>query len=121
MIIALSLNLSLCDVILRYAPARLFAIYPLSTFLLSGVNLLKVMSQVEVDYRRTTSNHITDIFRVLGIEACRLSVLNELRHVISFDGAYVNYRHLAMLVDTMTYRGHLMAITRHGINRYLTV
>lgn len=38
-------------------------------------------------------------------------------HVISFDGSYVNYRHLALLCDTMTCRGHLMAITRHGINR----
>ena len=38
-------------------------------------------------------------------------------HVISFDGSYVNYRHLALLCDTMTSRGHLMAITRHGINR----
>ena len=33
-----------------------------------------------------------------------------------FDGSYVNYRHLAMLCDIMTYRGTLMAITRHGIN-----
>jgi DNA-directed RNA polymerase II subunit RPB1 len=37
--------------------------------------------------------------------------------VISFDVSYVNYRHLAILCDTMTYRGHLMAITRHGITR----
>ncbi|KAK2510963.1 hypothetical protein Q9966_016770 [Columba livia] len=40
-----------------------------------------------------------------------------LYHVISFDGSYVNYRHLALLCDTMTSRGHLMAITRHGVNR----
>ena len=30
---------------------------------------------------------------------------------------YVNYRHLAALCDSMTARGHFMAITRHGINR----
>ena len=41
----------------------------------------------------------------------------ELHHVISFDGSYVNYRHLALLCDIMTCRGHLMAVTRHGINR----
>lgn len=29
----------------------------------------------------------------------------------------MNYRHLAILCDVMTHRGHLMAITRHGINR----
>ena len=37
--------------------------------------------------------------------------------VIEFDGSYVNYRHLAALVDSMTSRGYFMAITRHGINR----
>ena len=37
--------------------------------------------------------------------------------MIEFDGSYVNYRHLAALCDSMTSRGHFMAITRHGINR----
>uniref|UniRef100_A0A8C3HGH5 DNA-directed RNA polymerase subunit n=1 Tax=Chrysemys picta bellii TaxID=8478 RepID=A0A8C3HGH5_CHRPI len=54
---------------------------------------------------------------VLGIEAVRKALERELYHVISFDGSYVNYRHLALLCDTMTCRGHLMAITRHGVNR----
>lgn len=82
-----------------------------------GVNLLAVMSHESVDFARTVSNDIVEIFEVLGIEAVRAALLNEVRGVISFDGAYVNYRHLAILVDTMTYRGHLMSITRHGINR----
>jgi DNA-directed RNA polymerase II subunit RPB1 len=57
------------------------------------------------------------VIEVLGIEAVRAALLKELRDVISFDGSYVNYRHLAILCDVMTYRGHLMSITRHGINR----
>ena len=36
---------------------------------------------------------------------------------MNFSGNYVNYRHLSVLVDTMTYKGSMMAITRHGINR----
>lgn len=75
------------------------------------------MSVDDVDHRRTVSNHVLQIFEVLGIEAVRAALLNELRTVISFGGSYVNYRHLAMLIDVMTARGHLMAITRHGINR----
>ncbi len=55
--------------------------------------------------------------QVLGIEAVRKAVEKELYHVISFDGSYVNYRHLALLCDVMCCRGHLMAVTRHGINR----
>ena len=54
---------------------------------------------------------------MFGIEAARNSVLRESKNVIEFDGSYVNYRHLALLCDIMTTQGHLMAITRHGINR----
>ena len=82
-----------------------------------GVNLLAVMCHEDVDARRTRSNHLVEVIEVLGIEAVRCALLDELRVVISFDGSYVNYRHLAILCDTMTYRGYLMAITRHGINR----
>ena len=57
------------------------------------------------------------VHQVLGVEAVRKALEKELHHVISFDGSYVNYRHLALLCDVMTVRGHLMAITRHGINR----
>lgn len=78
---------------------------------------LQVMCQPDVDYTRTTSNHIIDILNVLGIEAARKALMQEIRNVIEFDGSYVNYRHLAALVDSMTCRGHFMAITRHGINR----
>lgn len=82
-----------------------------------GVNLKRVLAVDGVDFRRTTSNSCTEIFSVLGIEAARASLLRELRGVIEFDGSYVNYRHLAILVDVMTSKGNLMAITRHGINR----
>lgn len=70
-----------------------------------------------VDATRTTSNDIVEVFQTLGIEGVRAALLGELRNVISFDGSYVNYRHLACLVDVMTMQGHLMAIDRHGINR----
>jgi len=83
-----------------------------------GVNLMAVMcADSKIDATRTSSNDIVEVIRVLGAEAVRLALLGELRSVIEFDGSYVNYRHLAILCDVMTFRGHLMAITRHGINR----
>ncbi|GAX77905.1 hypothetical protein CEUSTIGMA_g5347.t1 [Chlamydomonas eustigma] len=82
-----------------------------------GINLLEVLAFPYVDHTRTVSNHLVEIIEVLGIEAVRNALLKELRSVIEFDGSYVNYRHLAVLCDVMTSRGHLMAITRHGINR----
>ncbi|KAJ8111619.1 hypothetical protein ONZ43_g5576 [Nemania bipapillata] len=59
----------------------------------------------------------TALLEVFGIEAARGALLNELRRVLAFDGSYVNERHLALLVDVMTYRGSIAAVTRHGINR----
>ena len=82
-----------------------------------GTNLMAVLGVDYVDATRTTSNDIVEVFMVLGIEGVRAAILSELRNVISFDGSYVNYRHLACLVDVMTMQGHLMAVDRHGINR----
>ena len=82
-----------------------------------GSALMRVLSERDVDPSRTYSNDICEIFSTLGIEAVRKAVEKEMNHVISFDGSYVNYRHLALLCDVMTAKGHLMAITRHGINR----
>ena len=72
---------------------------------------LTVMCHEHVDATRTTSNHLIDIIEVFVIEAARKDLLDELRVVIYFDGSYVNYKHLTILCDTTTYRGHLMAIT----------
>ena len=83
-----------------------------------GVNLMAVMcADRKIDPTRCVSNDIVETIRILGVEAVRQALLGELRSVIEFDGSYVNYRHLAILCDVMTFRGHLLAITRHGINR----
>ncbi|KAH8312801.1 hypothetical protein KR044_012979 [Drosophila immigrans] len=82
-----------------------------------GTAMMKVLSERDVDPIRTYSNDICEIFQVLGIEAVRKSVEKEMNAVLQFYGLYVNYRHLALLCDVMTAKGHLMAITRHGINR----
>ncbi|KAI9219424.1 Rna polymerase II [Blastocladiella britannica] len=82
-----------------------------------GTNMREVMVHPNVRANLLYSNDCIEILDVLGIEAARAAVLKEIRNVIERDGSYVNYRHLAMLVDVMTSRGKLMSITRHGINR----
>ena len=66
-----------------------------------GTALMRVLSESAVDPVRTYSNDIVEIFSVMGIEAVRKSVEKEMNRVISFDGSYVNYRHLALLCDVM--------------------
>ena len=64
-----------------------------------------MLSEKNVDPERTYTNDICEIFEVLGIEAARKAIEREMEKVISFDGSYVNYRHLALLCDVMTARG----------------
>lgn len=66
-----------------------------------GVALQKILSVLHVDYKKTVSNDINEILKVLGVEAVRLSLINELRVVLNFYGIYVNYRHLSTLCDVM--------------------
>lgn len=82
-----------------------------------GVDLQRVLTVEGVDPTRTTSNHTIEILQVLGVEAARMSLIKELRMILSTYSIYVNYRHLGTLVDVMTQRGIFTAITRHGINR----
>ncbi|KAI5164605.1 DNA-directed RNA polymerase II subunit RPB1, partial [Nematocida ausubeli] len=82
-----------------------------------GTGLMDVLGHPLIDPTRTVSNDPLEMSQVFGIEAARTSILNEIRMVIESDGSYVNFRHLAILADIMTQRGHICGITRHGTNR----
>lgn len=82
-----------------------------------GINLAEVLAVEGVDATRTSCNHFQQIAKVLGIEAVRATLIKEFEEVLTKDGSYVNYRHMAILCDVMCARGELMAVTRHGINK----
>jgi DNA-directed RNA polymerase II subunit RPB1 len=81
-----------------------------------GTNLQAVLGLPLVDTTRTVCNDVNEIYRLFGIEAARQCLYNELFLVIK-DQANINYRHISILVDTMTTKGALMSIDRHGINK----
>ena len=83
----------------------------------SGTAFARVLELDGVDPKRTQTNRFDETMEVLGIEAAREILLRELVAVLSFDGSYVNHRHLSLLVDVMTWHGYLTPVTRHGINR----
>lgn len=82
-----------------------------------GLRLVDAVMLPYVDLERVVSNDVCDVMDVLGIEAARSVLLNELHATISDDGTYVNTRHLQVLVDTMCQRGVVTPMSRHGINR----
>ena len=81
-----------------------------------GTNLLDVLGLDFIDNTRTLSNDIVEIYNVLGIEAARQAIYNELVDVVEFDGTYINYHNYSVLVDRMTFTHKLISIFRHGIN-----
>ena len=80
-----------------------------------GSNFIKVMNHPAVDGTRLYSTNVWDVYEVLGIEATRAILYNEINGL--FESVGVNYRHLCLLCDVMTRFGKLMSIDRYGINK----
>jgi DNA-directed RNA polymerase subunit A" len=83
--------------------------------LTAGTNLKDVLELDEVDISRTVSNDIHEIFAVLGIEATRQAVINEVYKVIESQGLNVDIRHIMLVADIMTAGGAVKGITRYGV------
>eukprot|EP01096_Ripella_sp_DP13-Kostka_P014129 TRINITY_DN628_c0_g2_i1.p1 TRINITY_DN628_c0_g2~~TRINITY_DN628_c0_g2_i1.p1 ORF type:complete len:1716 (+),score=801.40 TRINITY_DN628_c0_g2_i1:354-5501(+) len=81
-----------------------------------GSNIRPVLGNPNVDHTKTNTNDLWEVCNVLGIEAARSTIMNEIQEVFAVYGIYVNYRHLMLLSDVMCQTGELMPVTRHGIN-----
>ena len=79
-----------------------------------GVNLLEVFNSPYVNYKYTYSNDILEAYNVLGIEAARNLLIEQVTDVIN---EYINERHIEILCDVMTNTGLITPINRQGINR----
>lgn len=80
-----------------------------------GTNLIDLFALDFIDYTRTHSNDIREVYDLLGIEAARQNVINEFIEVMEASDAYVNYHHLSVLCDRMTVTARLVPMFRSGI------
>ncbi|TDH69964.1 hypothetical protein CCR75_006384 [Bremia lactucae] len=83
--------------------------------LVEGYGLADVMGIPGVDGLRTTSNHIVEVEKTLGIEAARELISSEVNYIMSAYGIGIDRRHLMLLSDIMTFKGEVLGITRFGI------
>ena len=81
-----------------------------------GSNLGDVLEIDGIDKVRTTTNDIHEIEQVLGIEAARKSIINEIKNTLEGQGLSVDDRHIMLVADTMTSEGVVKSIGRHGIS-----
>lgn len=81
----------------------------------AGSNLSEILQLEGVDNNRTTTNNIFEIQEVLGIEAARQAIIDEVFKVIENQGFNVDIRHIMLVADTMSISGILKGITRYGV------
>ncbi|KAK9768440.1 DNA-directed RNA polymerase III subunit C1 (rpo31) [Basidiobolus ranarum] len=83
--------------------------------LVEGYGLREVMTTEGIVGTETTSNHVMEIQKVLGIEAARNTICHEIQYTMSKHGMTIDPRHVMLLGDIMTYKGEVLGITRFGI------
>lgn len=81
----------------------------------AGSNLKKALELDFVDQARTRTNSIAEVEAVLGIEAARQAIIEEVYKVIEAQGLNVDIRHVMLVADTMCSSGHIRGITRYGV------
>lgn len=82
-----------------------------------GTNLGEILSKIEgIDATRTSSNHLHEIEKFLGIEAAREIIIKEAVSVLEDQSLDVNIRHLNCMADLMCVSGEIQQIGRHGIS-----
>ncbi|RZB29352.1 MAG: DNA-directed RNA polymerase subunit A' [Candidatus Argoarchaeum ethanivorans] len=81
-----------------------------------GSALKSVMEVGGVDATRTRTNNILEMAEVLGIEAARQSIIDEIMATLREQGLTVDIRHVMLVADIMTCDGEVKQIGRHGIS-----
>ncbi len=81
----------------------------------AGSNMKDITAFKGVDGTRVTSNDIYDVINVLGIEAARQTIINEIKKVIESQALDINERHIKLIADAMTSSGVVKGVTRMGI------
>ncbi|TRM68642.1 hypothetical protein BD626DRAFT_395166 [Schizophyllum amplum] len=83
--------------------------------LVEGYGLQKCMTTEGVVGELTTSNHVIEVAQVLGIEAARRTIINEIQYTMKSHDMIIDPRHVMLLGDVMSYKGEVLGITRFGV------
>jgi len=83
--------------------------------LVEGIGLKNVMAIPGILWRETTSNHINEVEKTLGIEAARATIIHEINYTMKEHSINIDLRHLMLLADVMTYKGQVLGINRFGM------
>ena len=83
------------------------------SLLVEGYGLKDCMTTEGINGCATRTNSIMEMRAVLGIEAARKTIIDEIRSVMGQMD--IDPRHMALLADVMTFKGEVLGITRFGL------
>jgi DNA-directed RNA polymerase subunit A" len=81
-----------------------------------GTNLSEVLKMEEIDQKNTVSNDIIEVSKVLGIEAARNLIIEEVNATLQNVGLTVDLRHIFLIADAMCLDGAVRGIGRYGLS-----
>ncbi len=81
----------------------------------AGTNLKDILELEFVEASRTRTNDIYETEAVLGIEAARHAMIDEIYKVIETQGLNIDIRHIMLVADVICNSGTIKGITRYGI------
>ncbi|KAI9813282.1 MAG: hypothetical protein M1827_004224 [Pycnora praestabilis] len=84
-----------------------------NALLVEGYGLKACMNTEGVVGTATKTNSVMEMRDVLGIEAARKTIIDEIQVVMG--DMDIDPRHMQLLADVMTYKGEILGITRFGL------
>lgn len=115
-----TLKRALPDIVVRGYPEASRAIIKTddknqNSLLVEGYGLRACMNTEGVNGTATKTNSIIEIRSVLGIEAARKTIIDEIDVVMG--DMNIDPRHMQLLADVMTFKGEILGITRFGLSK----
>ena len=86
-----------------------------NTLLVEGYGLRNCMTTQGVNGLATRTNSVLEMREILGIEAARKTIIDEISLVMG--DMDIDPRHMQLLADVMTYKGEVLGITRFGLSK----
>jgi len=86
--------------------------------IVQGINFEVFQQHLDkIDVNRIETNHSYSLKSKYGVEAMRANIVKEVRTVFKMYGIAVDYRHLSLIADFITFNGDYRAFNRIGMEQ----
>lgn len=86
------------------------------TLTTEGVNIRNMYNYDKIlDLNKLLTNDIHAVAKIYGIEAANKVIISEIQNVFAVYGITVNYRHLSLIADYMTFEGSYKPFNRMAL------